>query len=290
MRNLTIKREKCFIAAVSKIKIYAEVETGGELTIKGTPCRKIGEIKNGEEKTFEIENNAAKIFVIADKLSKNFCCEYYQLPEGEEDISLTGKCHFDFFAGNSFRFENNNSDEVVSFRKKNRRRGVGIMSAVIAVCIIIGVGAGFFVAKSQISGAKNFSADGLTITLTGDFWESNISSIFNSVYDSNDIAVFTLKEQFTLLEGLEDYTVDNYIDLMVKNSDITSIEKKSKDGLTWFEYTYENTSTEEVYRYFIYVYKTDDAFWSVQFALLDEKADAYRNEIFNWAKSVKFDG
>ena len=99
-----------------------------------------------------------------------------------------------------------------------------------------------------------------------------------------------MKEQFTLLEGLEDYTVDDYINLMVKNSDITSIEKKSKDGLTWFEYTYENTSTEEVYRYFIYVYKTHDAFWSVQFALLDEKADSYRNEIFNWAKSVKFDG
>lgn len=290
MRNLTIKREKCFIGGLAKIKVYAETETDGDLTIKNVPCRKIGEIKNGEEKTFEIEDRATKIFVIADKASRNFCCEYYQIPEGSEDITLTGKCHFDFFAGNAFRFDNNDSEEVVSCRKKNRKRGAVIMAAVVAVCIVLGVFLGFYFAKLQISSDKTFSADGMQITLPGGFWKSDISPAYNAVYDSDTVAVFALKEPFSLLEGFENYTLDEYMNLVIKNNGVTSAEKGSEDGLTWFDYTYTNTSDGEIYRYFVYVYKTDDAFWTVQFALFDSDTAAYREQITTWAKSVRFNG
>jgi hypothetical protein len=36
--------------------------------INNIRCRKLGELKNNEEKTFEIDENQAKVFVIADKL------------------------------------------------------------------------------------------------------------------------------------------------------------------------------------------------------------------------------
>ena len=62
-------------------------------------CRRLGDLKNGEEKTFLVGESAARVFVIADKLSKNYCNEFYPLPEGEEDVVLTGKNCFNLSAG-----------------------------------------------------------------------------------------------------------------------------------------------------------------------------------------------
>ena len=76
MRNLTIKRQKSFVACLGKMKVYIEDPMANDLVIKGVYCRKLGDLKNGEEKTFQIGDNAAKVFVIADALSKDFCNEF----------------------------------------------------------------------------------------------------------------------------------------------------------------------------------------------------------------------
>ena len=65
MRNLTVKREKSFVACLITMKVFAEDKEHGETVIDGTPCRRIGELKNGEEKTFPIGEDDVKIFVIA---------------------------------------------------------------------------------------------------------------------------------------------------------------------------------------------------------------------------------
>ena len=91
MRNLTVKRAKSIVGCLAKIKIYIEDPNAGEININNTPCRKIGELKNGEEKTFAIENQVLKVFAIADAASKNFCFDYVELSEGEQDIFLSGK-------------------------------------------------------------------------------------------------------------------------------------------------------------------------------------------------------
>ena len=67
MRKLTIKREKRFSEFYKAFKVYIEDANACELDIEGVPCRKLGEIKNGEEVTFEIENHEARIYVFARK-------------------------------------------------------------------------------------------------------------------------------------------------------------------------------------------------------------------------------
>ena len=52
MRNLTIKRTKSFVASLVKMKIYIEDPTSDEIVINNVRCRKIGDLKNGEEKPF----------------------------------------------------------------------------------------------------------------------------------------------------------------------------------------------------------------------------------------------
>ena len=90
MRHLTIKRNKSFVGCFGVFKVYIEDAVFGDTTIDGVSCRKLGDLNNGEEKTFEIGEGAVKVYVIADQMSKNFCNEYYQLPEGQEDVSLPG--------------------------------------------------------------------------------------------------------------------------------------------------------------------------------------------------------
>ena len=73
-----------------------------------------------------------KIFVIADELSKSFCFDCYALPAGSEDVFLSGRNRFSLSAGNSFRFDNNDSAE--SRRKKSGHRG----TAVMIISVIVG--------------------------------------------------------------------------------------------------------------------------------------------------------
>ncbi|MCH5197784.1 MAG: hypothetical protein J1E34_02655 [Oscillospiraceae bacterium] len=289
MRNLTIRRTKTFVACLAKLKVYIEDPASTELTINNIPCRKIGELKNGEEKTFQIDESEAKVFVIADKMSKNFCNDYYQLPYGQENIFLSGKPKYNPASGNAFRFDNNNSPDIAANRKKGTQKGLIILIAAIIVGAVIGytISSGLF--SSKTPQPKTFSSDGISITLTDEFRKSNLGN-FTVTFDSKDVAVFALEESFSLVEGFEEYTLEQYADLVIEANGLDSSEIKTSDGLTYFEYEFTNTQTKETYRYFSFVYKTNDAFWMVQFATIDENAEEYFAQITQWAKSVEFVG
>ena len=287
MRNLTIKRTKSFVGCLAKMKIYIEDTTSSEMLINDTPCRKIGDLKNGEEKTFQIGEQEAKVFVIADKLSKNYCNEYYQLSEGQEDIFLSGKNRFNPANGNAFRFDNNESEEIVANRKQGARKGL----LILIVAAVVGAVAGYTITSGLFSNktpdVKTFSSNGMTITLTDEFRETDIEN-YTVAYDSKNVAVFALKEAFTLADGFGDYTLEQYADLVIQANNLSSTEIKTADGLTRFEYNFTNPETNDSYKYFSYVYKTNDAFWLIQFATLNENVDGYAQQITDWAKSVEF--
>lgn len=138
MRTLTIKREKSFVGCLMKMKVYVEDAATPELQINGVPCRKLGDIKNGEEKSFEIGNNAMKVFVIADKLSKGYCNEFVNIPEGEEDVSLSGRPRFNLFNGNAFRFDGVTDEEVLKNREEGTKKGAPIIIFSVIIGFVIG--------------------------------------------------------------------------------------------------------------------------------------------------------
>ena len=291
MRNLTIKRTKSFVGCLVKLKIYIEDASVNELVINGTSCRKLGELKNDEEKTFEIGEEPAKVFVIADKLSKDYCNEFYQLSAGEEDVFLSGKCHLNPARGNAFLFDNNDSAEVMQLRKKGSKKGWLILCAALLFGCIVGTFVGRAVGsvlfpKTEVE-PKTFTDSGISITLTNEF-ELKEMEKFTVSYDSKNVAVMVLKEDFSLVDGLESYTLEQYANLLLKTND-RSAKLKNIEGLTVFEYEYTNPSTENTYKYFSFVYKSDDAFWLVQFATLTELEDEYESKIIEWAKSVSFE-
>ena len=208
MRNLTIKRTKSFVASLVKMKIYIEDPISNEIVINNVRCRKIGDLKNGEEKTFQIDECSAKVFVIADKLSKNYCNEFYILPEGQEDIYLSGKYKINQANGNAFRFENNINEAVSDNRKRGTRKGLVVFLASFLAGLLIFF-AGYNLIFNPVPKEKTFSSDEMTLTLTNEFKKAEADGYID-VYDSKKIAVFSLKEEFAFFDGLENYTQKQY--------------------------------------------------------------------------------
>ena len=245
-------------------------------------------MKNGEEKTFQIDEKEAKVFVIVDNLSKNYCNEFYQIPAGQDDLYLSGKNKFNLANGNAFRFDNNENYEALQNRVKGSKKGFWVL----CLAIIVGAIIGFTVTSNLFFGSKvepkTFSDNGMSITLTNEFKQVQMEN-YTNCYDSSNVAVFVLKEDFTLADGFDKYTREQYVDLVLQNASISSSELKSADGLVWFEYEFTNPDTNDTYKYFSYVYKSNDAFWLVQFATFTENIDEYNSKITEWAKTVSFE-
>lgn len=288
MRNLTIHRTKRFVACLVSMKVYIEDPNVCELVINGLPCRKLGELKNGESKTFRIGENFAKVFVIADRFSKGYCNEFYSIPAGTEDVELSGKNEFNPTTGNAFRFEGNNDPEVLEHRKKSRRNG----RLVLISALLLGLFLGFFVgviSSSEPVSDKVFTKNGIYITLTNEFRETTVSGI-PICFESVDVAVFAQEIPFSENPALANYTLEEYANALYKENEHDARgDVLTENGLTFYEYQYHNPDDNMTYYYFTYVYKTESGFWIVQFATPDIEVTNHRENIVKWAKSVTFE-
>lgn len=291
MRNLTIERRRKFAGSALPVKFYIEDAANEELRIDQLPCRKLGELKNGETKTFSISNDSAKLFAIHNKASRDYCNDYYQLPTSTEDIHLTGEARINPGIGNTFIFDGNPTQELTP--KKKRGRAIGWVLLVVALIIgsIVGNLTGGWISKQLFSDAgkgepQTFTAEGMQITLTDSFSREDFEG-YTACYSSKNAAVFTLKESFTLMEGLENYTLEDYGQLVLDSNGLTDFELQTIEGVTFFEYEATGSDNNEYY-YFSTVHKAPDAFWLVQFAVPVKDAEDQMGNLLTWAKSVSF--
>lgn len=287
--NLTIKRNKSFVGCLAKLKVWIEDEAG-ELVIGGVPCRLLGDLKNGEEKRFEIpeSDRERKLFVIADCASRNYCNDFVRVPVGDGDLSLSGKCHFNPAAGNAFRFDGVSDAEVLENRKKSKRRGLIVLLVAILIGAVIGGAIGVAMSRNLFGEKpKTFSSNGMSLTLTTGFRETSMEG-YTVCYDSKDVAVFVLREGFDLVPGVSELTLDEYVELVRESN-------KGKDGVTVGRegnlpcMEYRSTNDGTIYYYYTVMYKSSDAFWLVQFATKDANAKELRPRFVEWAKTVKFE-
>ena len=128
----------------------------------------------------------------------------------------------------------------------------------------------------------------MIITLTNQFSEIS-SGGYTACYDSQDVAVIVLKEEFSLFEGFDKYTLNEYGNLLITNNNLdSSVKLQNYNGLTYFEYQYSNPETKDLYHYFSVVFKTSDSFWMIQFVTLEKNYNYNKQNIINWAKNIEF--
>ena len=132
-----------------------------------------------------------------------------------------------------------------------------------------------------------FTAEEMEITLTEAFKATDYDG-FTACFETDEVAIFTLKEPYSLIPDFEDYTLEQYGELLLESNSLNEAQLESKDGLTFFKYEYTDTQTDITYHYTSYIFKNDEAFWLIQFATEQNNYAKYEDAITQWAKSVQF--
>ncbi len=283
MRNITIKREKKFVACLNKMQVFMEVkeQAEAELLIAGIPCKKIGVLKNGGEITFEAPEEETKLIVIGDKLSKEFCNEIYLLEAGNEDVTLTGRNKYDPVSGNPFRIDGNSSEVSTAQRKKSKAIAWAIIGVAALVGFIIGLTSGLSDNK------KSFTYEELRITLTDEFkGYTNEDDSCDVFCESDDLTVAI--ERTAIDSSNSELTAKEFAEANYKDINGVSFEVFEENKYAYFGYDTLNDDDQPIYSGIACIYKSEDAFWLVDFF---SDADSFQdqiNTVFEYADSVKF--
>jgi len=279
MRALTILRRKRFVACLRADRVYIEDHNSSDTVINGTPCRKIGTLKNGEEKSFEITDARQRVYVVSDVLAKKISNDYYEIPEGAEDVYLSGVRSYNPATGSAFRFDNNNNEGAI----RNRSRGTRIGVAVLIVAAIVGFIIGIMIGnRPPVS--EEFVRGEVSITLMSDFSEFD-SDVHYATYSNGEISVFVV--DFAKEELKDGLTFDEFAEAMVESDEYVASSLKTDGALRYFYYDAEGADGE-ANRYYSYLYETDDTFWVIQFVCDVNEVELYKSVISDYAKTVEF--
>ena len=137
---------------------------------------------------------------------------------------------------------------------------------------------------------QTFSVAGMNITLTEAFYEKEHVS-YTMCYTSDDIAVFTLREEYALFNNTDfssASTLEEYAGLVWNANQFSGNVPLVTDGdLKYFEYDFVSGGNEYTYR--TYVFKDAEGFWLVQFSCFTDRYEALQDTMHSYAATVSFD-
>lgn len=293
MRRLWITRRKAAAACLAKMKIYIE-DPEGDTLINGFPCRKLGELKNGQKASFSIGEEAARLFVVADTLSRNLYNEFVEIPEGQEDVVLSGRNVLKPFSGNPFRFDHVTDQAVLENREQVSRRGSRTMVTAIVAGILLGVGVGIAVGNAMLSEIsetaqpKTFEVQEMQITLTEAFAEAEVDG-YTACYTSGETAVFVLREDLEQMTVYGSISLEVYGAMILANNGFDQrVRLQEEEGLTTFDCRLMMPDSGEEYYYYCGLFQSEDACWLVQITTLADRTEEMVPVFRQWLESVCF--
>ena len=285
MRNIKIKRIASFVGKFYKTKIYVEDAEKPEIKINKVPCRLLGVLKNGEEKTFEIPAEAVKIFAVPSKYSKVLSNDFINLQPGEDEVFITGSIHLNGCGIAFFRFDGDVKQDTLSNRKRIFHRGIWVY-----VCsFILGLVLALSVSLGLRYSDKTFTKWEMSITLTGEFQQKQ-HPFYSSCYVSDDIAITTTREGYSYFGISKDsWSLTEYAKFILELNHKYDYKINETDGFVFFEWWGNHPTVSKQYKYLGVAYKSDEAFWLIQFGTENKKYDGYKEQFLDWAKTVKFE-
>ena len=131
---------------------------------------------------------------------------------------------------------------------------------------------------------KKFIKNELSIILDSSFKEIENDSAF-AFYSSSDCSVVCTKEDFSKLENGAQISIERYAELIIENNPDYNATLVCENGFYFLEY--ENKADRKNFYYNSYLFKGEDAFYTVHFAKASKKDNQNSKDIFNeWAKTV----
>ncbi len=140
---------------------------------------------------------------------------------------------------------------------------------------------------------KTFTKSGMSIVLNENFYEKEYVA-YTAYYESSQMLILVLKDDFSNFSS-QQYNVNSvgtkkYAELVVEGNNLNEknvSEIITEDDLTYF--TYENSSNGKDFTYFAVSYKSDDAFWLIQFCCEQNNYENLKPTMLQYAHSVTFD-
>lgn len=133
---------------------------------------------------------------------------------------------------------------------------------------------------------KEFSKAGMTITLTNKFTEKEIVSQ-TAYYESLYTIVTCLKEDFSAFDYGSGLALDDYTSMVLENNNLDVETEFNQEHNYWY-FSYERTVSGKQFYYFATTFKSNDAFWLIQFACDASNKDKYQACFEKWAGTVTF--
>lgn len=134
---------------------------------------------------------------------------------------------------------------------------------------------------------KVFTHEEMSITLNENFTEKEPKDRAAS-FHSHDTIVFIRREAFSTMVGLENYTLEQYAKLVAYSNSEKNAEQIELDGFTCVRYSYSDSQTNDELTYLIFLYKSDNAFWMVQFVCKTDDYAEHEAYFIERAKTVTF--
>lgn len=166
-----------------------------------------------------------------------------------------------------------------------------IFALLLVATMLFATGCDLFVSD------KDFTKDGLTITLTNRFEEDPEQAATldcNACYTSSSMAVVTIEVPFAMLGvSAGEISLDEYCELfregLVTEGTLKDVsELTHENGLTYL--TCISTEDPEVDTMcFMVFYETDDAFWVVELDCNESTYEKLKDTMIKYAKSVRFE-
>lgn len=162
-----------------------------------------------------------------------------------------------------------------------KKKSIGVIFLMLC-CVLLG---GCF---NNTVKQKEYSSNGFHVKMEDGMYEKDLATA-TAAFMNDKVVVTALKEEFSILEAIDinkDSKIEDYANAVIKNNK-ADYELKEKDGLSYFEY--EQTVNGKDFYYLATLYKSDDAFWLVNFACEKSNKDSYQEAFMEWAKTVTFD-
>ena len=244
-------------------------------------CRCLGTLKNGEQKSFPVDDYSRQVFLILNRRNANKYHFAVTIPAGTENVFLAGQFYSQATTA-VFRFEGGYQTPEQQTREAARQKRQSRIT-IIAIAVGIILAAALSYMSSQLAGKvdpKTFSYQDFSITLTEDFVQCSYDNT-DVAFESDEVAVFASRDDKGYFGNI---SLKDYAQMAIQASGRADTQLHQEGARIWITYTARIDGME--YFYMVQFYESEDAFWLVNFATPIGFREKYENQFMKWADSV----
>ena len=168
--------------------------------------------------------------------------------------------------------------------KKGLKRGLLAFLCALLFGAVIGFGITSLLLGVGNGRAKDFTVGDMTITLTEGFTKQTSPGSL-AAFGSKFVEVYVTRDD--LSAATKYFSEEQYASYIITHNGFADCQPQVDDGLVYF--VAKQTLRGETILHYTYVYKTSEDFWLVEFVIRESAAKSRRDDISEWAHSVKFD-